>query len=326
MKIYQRVFLFGLFFCCLFSVESAMAQSTQGTGRKEETVLLDKETYMRLLKKGDIISVDSLESSYRPVLIVRDTVYVTVPQTGEQLVAKHRSDSADLLKMKAIGRYDRGIKNFRYIPRKKWLGGLTFSYSNFDSADNRLLFSYIQDFSMNLRSFSVKPFVGYAFRDNQILGLKLGYNHTVGSLDNFSFDVDEDLSFTLKDLRYAEDVYSFALFHRSYVGLDSNKRFGFFNELSLGYNNGSSSFQRKEEEQTKRSETRVHELNLGVKPGLSVFIMQNVAAEVSIGVVGFKYRSEKQKDENGVEGSRRSSGANFKINLFNINIGIVACF
>ena len=53
--------------------------------------------------------------------------------------------------------------------------------------------------------------------------------------------------------------------------------------------------------------------------------MQNVCAEVSFGVVGFKYRVEKQKNNLGETGKRRSSGANFKINLFNINIGITLC-
>lgn len=75
----------------------------------------------------------------------------------------------------------------------------------------------------------------------------------------------------------------------------------------------------------KRTETTLNELHLGINPGLAVFIMQNVCAEVSFGVVGFKYRVEKQKNNLGETGKRRSSGANFKINLFNINIGITLC-
>lgn len=46
---------------------------------------------------------------------------------------------------------------------------------------------------------------------------------------------------------------------------------------------------------------------------------------MSFGVAGFKYRWEKQRDESGEVGKRNSSGANFKINLFNINIGITFC-
>ena len=64
---------------------------------------------------------------------------------------------------------------------------------------------------------------------------------------------------------------------------------------------------------------------MGINPGLAVFITQNVCAELSFGVVGFKYRTEKQKNNLGEEGKRRDSGANFKINLFNINIGLTFC-
>ena len=317
----QRIFSISIFLCCLLATEFSKAQQTDLPTtllQNGDTLVLDKEAYQLLLEKGYLKKAGQAESEESPVLMVRDTVYI-----GSN---KHTVVEEDLLRTKAIGRYDRGIKNFRFIPKKKWIGGLTFSYANFDSSDNQLLFSYIQDFSMNLRSFSVKPFIGYAIKDNQILGMKLGYKHVVGNLDNFSLDIDEDLSFSLKDLRYAEDVYSIALLHRSYIGMDPGKRFGFFNEISLGYNNGSGSFKRKEEEVTKRMETRVHELNLGIKPGICVFIIENVAAEVSVGVVGFNYRFEKQKNNEGVEGKRRTSGADFKINLFNINIGIVASF
>lgn len=46
---------------------------------------------------------------------------------------------------------------------------------------------------------------------------------------------------------------------------------------------------------------------------------------MSFGVAGFKYRNEKLQNELGEEGSRSTSGANFKINILNINIGITLC-
>ena len=253
-------------------------------------------------------------------IYVHDTIYIERPEAKASPV-----DSTDIIYTKPIGRFDRGIINYRFIPKKKWVGGLTFSYVNFDGEDSRLLFSLLKDFDCNFRTLSVKPFVGYAFKDNIIVGLKAGYNHTVADLGNISLSIDDDLSFDLKDIRYSEDSYSIALFHRSYVGLDRGKRFGFFNESSLSYNNGSSVFSRGKEETLKRTETTIHEIHLGLNPGVAVFIMENVCAEMSFGVVGFKYRIEKQKNNEGETGKRSTSGANFKINLFNINIGITLC-
>ena len=248
---------------------------------------------------------------------VHDTIYIERPA-----VEAAQPDSSEIIYTKPVGRFDRGIINYRFIPKKKWVGGLTFSYINYDGEDSRMLFSLIKDFDCNFRTISVRPFVGYAFKDNVIVGLKAGYNHTVADLGNISLNIDDDLSFDLKDIRYSEDSYSIALFHRSYVGLDRGKRFGFFNESSLSYNNGSSTFTRGKDEALKRTETTIHEIHLGLNPGVAVFIMENVCAEMSFGVVGFKYRIEKQKNNEGETGKRTASGADFKINLFNINIGM----
>ncbi len=50
--------------------------------------------------------------------------------------------------------------------------------------------------------------------------------------------------------------------------------------------------------------------------------MDSVSFNVSFGVFGVSLRHEKQLTDNVVEGSRTSSGANFKFNLFNINFGL----
>lgn len=202
---------------------------------------------------------------------VHDTIYIERPA-----VEATQPDSSEIIYTKPVGRFDRGIINYRFIPKKKWVGGLTFSYINYDGEDSRMLFSLIKDFDCNFRTISVRPFVGYAFKDNVIVGLKAGYNHTVADLGNISLNIDDDLSFDLKDIRYSEDSYSIALFHRSYVGLDRGKRFGFFNESSLSYNNGSSTFTRGKDEALKRTETTIHEIHLGLNPGVAVFIMENV--------------------------------------------------
>ena len=131
---------------------------------------------------------------------VHDTIYIERPA-----VEAAQPDSSEIIYTKPVGRFDRGIINYRFIPKKKWVGGLTFSYINYDGEDSRMLFSLIKDFDCNFRTISVRPFVGYAFKDNVIVGLKAGYNHTVADLGNISLNIDDDLSFDLKDIRYSED-------------------------------------------------------------------------------------------------------------------------
>lgn len=257
-------------------------------------------------------------------VVIHDTIYLPAPKENPN----------DLIRVKAVGRYDRGIVNYRFIPRGRWIGGVTASYIDYESADSRILFSLLKDFDAHARTISVKPFIGYAIRDNMVVGAKMGYNHNIVQLDRLSLNV-EDLDFSLHDIRFTEDTYSLGVFHRSYVGLDRGKRFGLFNETTLTYNGGTGRFSRGKEAQEGEAdsevadfvntETTLHELHLGINPGVCVFIMENVAAELSFGVAGFKYRNEKQRNNKGEEGTRRKSGADFKINLFNINIGITVC-
>lgn len=252
------------------------------------------------------------------LVVVHDTVYVPIPE------AKMPIDSSRIIYTKPVGRYDRGITNYRFIPKNKWIGGVTVSVFNFESDNSRLLFSLLKDIDLNLRTLSVKPFVGYAIKDNTVVGLKFGYSRISGGINNLALNI-EDLDIALKDIKYTDDSYSFSLFHRSYIGLDPKGLFGLFNETTLGYSMGSTRFSRGVDETLKYTDTSINQLKVGINPGIAIFIMPNVGAEVSFGVAGFTYNWEKQKKSSGETGKRTNSGANFKINLFNINIGLTVC-
>jgi len=130
------------------------------------------------------------------------------------------------------------------------------------------------------------------------------------------------MQFNLGDIRYLGETFSAALFHRAYIGIDKNKRFGFFNETELAFSSGSNRFVRGSDESLKNTKTTTSEIKLGLNPGFCVFIMNNISTSVSFGVAGLRYGTIKQTMNNEETGSRRSSGADFKINLFNINIGM----
>ena len=267
----------------------------------------------------DSVSVMQGDSAVRyKLVIVHDTVYVPIPE------AKMPVDSSRIIFEKPVGRYDRGITNFRFIPKHKWIGGITVSVFNFETDNSRLLFSLLKDIDFNLRAMSVYPFVGYAVKDNMVLGLKFGYSRISGGIGNLALNV-EDLDISLKDIKYTDDSYSFSVFHRSYIGLDGKGLFGLFNETTLGYNTGSSRFSRGADDTLKYTDSTINQLHVGINPGIAIFIMPNVGAEVSFGVAGFTYNWEKQKKSTGETGKRTNSGANFKINLCNINIGITVC-
>lgn len=218
-------------------------------------------------------------------------------------------------------KYKRGLRNYLLIPKKQWIMGLTLSHGEFDGKDNNLLI-FVKDFNFKGNITTLNPFIGYFIKDNECIGIKLGYSHLSANLDNLSIDIDEDMQFNLSNMRYLGETFSASIFHRAYIGIDRNKRFGFFNETELAFSSGSNRFVRGTDEKLRNTKTTTSEIKLGLNPGFCVFIMNNISTSVSFGVAGLRYGTIKQTTNNVETGSRRSSGADFKLNLFNINIGM----
>lgn len=228
-----------------------------------------------------------------------------------------------VLKSLNFGRYNRGLANFLYIPKGTWTVGLTVSYGEIDVKQLDVL-GLISDITLGGNSFTIKPYFQYFIRNNMALGLKLGYYNAIGNCDAFNVDIDEDMNFNLKDIYYKSESYSAAFTFTQYIGITRRSRFGVFNEIELALKGGNSDFQRPIGGENKLTETNTFEAQLNFSPGVQVFIMKNVAFHISFGVFGFNFKNEKQKVDGESLGTRFSSGANFRFNLFNINFGVAA--
>lgn len=217
--------------------------------------------------------------------------------------------------------FDRGVSNYRFIAKGSILGGITFNYFSFDSKDSKFLFGMLDNVNYNASMLGFSPYFAYSIAENQIIGLRANYSRVDGSLGNFSLNFG-DFDMSIQDLSYKQSSYGMALFYRSYVGLEPSHRFGLFSEVSLSYKMGNSLFDRGRDSELKSFHTTIHAFDIGMSPGIAVFIAQNASMEVSFNVVGFNYRKENQtlnKEENG---SFENSGIDFRINPFNINIGL----
>lgn len=236
------------------------------------------------------------------VVVGKDTVSIIIPQRN-------------------FGRYDRGLYNFLFIPKGQWAFGLTASYGSFDAKDVQML-SVIKDFDFKGTVYSVKPSVAYFWKNNQSVGIKFNYTHSDLNMPNLSVDFDDDLNFSIRDVSYYSETYAIALYYRNYVGLGREKRFAIFNDVDLSFGGGISRFKRYYNDELRNTQTDIFEAALNFSPGVCIFVMDYVSFNVSFGVFGIKMRSEKQRTNEVDEGSRFTSGANFKFNIFNINFGI----
>lgn len=269
---------------------------------------------------------DSLASDVRQLLrgnrkVVRDESKVDV----DELVTYKGDTIPMVLKSLKIGRQDRGLFNFLFIPKGMWSIGLTASYGKFSTSDLEL-FDVLTDVDLSVRAFSVKPYVSYAFTNNMTAGLRLQYSNMLGSVNHLNLDIDEDMNFALHDIVYRSESYSAALLLTQYIGLTRKGRFGVFNEAQLSFASGTSDFNRPYDGQMKMTHSRDFEVGLTYSPGLCVFLMPNVSANLSFGVFGLQLRKTKQWENGEEAGSRLTSGANFRFNIFNISFGLAAHF
>lgn len=255
----------------------------------------------QIIKRKNLVDIN--RDSIEHVIIAGDTVPVILPE-------------------KNYGRFDRGLFNYIFIPKGKWGFGITANYGELQTEDIQVL-SILKDVDFKGKMYSIKPYVSYFVRSNQSVGLKFDYTRGIADLGSLAMDFDGDLNFNLRDISYYQQSFSVAAFHRAYVGLDSNGRFGIFNEVDLSFGSGSSRFKRLYNGEPKDTRTIITQGALNFSPGVCVFLQDFMSFNVSFGVFGLKWRKENQSTDGVDEGTRVTSGANFRFNIFNINFGLM---
>lgn len=293
------------------------ARETPGNG---ETSIAGGDGYV-------IMTVpDSLASQVRTLLrghskVVRDDSFVDLDEK-----VTYKGDTLPMvLKDLKLGRYDRGLFNYLFIPKGMWTIGLTASYGKFSTADLEL-FDVINDVDIFARAFSVKPYISYAFKNNITAGIRLEYTNVKGDIKSFGLDIDEDMSFDIHDVLYTNESYAASLLLTQYIGLTRKGRFGVFNEAQLKFQGGNSDFNRPYDGVLRSTHSTNFQASLTYSPGLCVFVMPNVSCNLSFGVFGFYINKNRQYENGKKTGDRLTSGANFRFNIFNISFGLAAHF
>lgn len=269
---------------------------------------------------------DSLENDVIRLLGGHSKVVDDVNRLDPHEVTVYKGDTVNMvLKSINLGRFDRGLSNFLFIPKGTWQVGITASYGEIGTKDLDV-FGLLSDIDISAYAFSIKPYIQYFFRNNMSVGLRLGYYNARGSIDSMDVSAIEDMSFSLNDVMYHAETYTAALTFSQFLGLSRRGRFGIFNEIEASFQGGHNEFRRPYGGELRNTFTSIFEAQLNFSPGVQVFVLKNVATHVSFGVFGFYFKHEKQKEEEVDTGDRFSSGANFRFNLFNINFGIAATF
>lgn len=220
-------------------------------------------------------------------------------------------------------RIDRNIDRNKFVYKGEYMLGLTASYGSLSSQDADIML-LLDNINLSLNQATVKPFFAYSYRDNLAAGLRFGYELIDGNLGNADVNlglIADMENIGISDLRLRNENFMWSVFHRNYIGLDRRGIVGVIMEAELLFKSGTTTMWSSGE----RSDSRNLAARLNFNPGLGVYVFPQVCLTVTVGVGGLYYNNIRQFDISGNEiGRRDRAGLSFKLNLADIQIGLVA--
>ncbi len=220
--------------------------------------------------------------------------------------------------------FDRGIKTSVFVPKHSYTGGVSLSYLTADIDDYDFL--VLDGIDAKAYTFKVSPHFAYSFKDDMAVGLRFSYKRSYANVGNIDIGLGDDLSFEIDHYRMLQHSYNTGIFLRTYMSLFGSKVVGFYNDLQLSYSYSQGKILNHQGKNLTGTYQIGHSLKLDARPGLAVFVMNNMAVNVSIDVMGAGITWKKQTRNQVEHGSFRSASADFSLNLLSVNIGVTTYF
>lgn len=216
--------------------------------------------------------------------------------------------------------FKRGLEQHAFIPKGQWITGVSVSYSQ--SNQDNYQFLIIEGINADSYTFKVSPMVMFCFKDNLAAGGRLAYQRSLIRIDNADVVIDSETNYSIEGLYSLSHSYYGMGALRTYISLGNNKRFGLFNELQLQIGGGQSKLCNGRGDDLTGTYSRSFDLNVGLAPGMVMFLNNYSAIEVNVGVLGFNYSHTRSVTDQIYVATRNHQMANFKVNLFSITFGV----
>lgn len=216
--------------------------------------------------------------------------------------------------------FKRGLEQISFIPKGQWITGVSVSFSQ--SNQKNYQFLIVESINGDTYTFKVSPMLLYCFQDNLAAGGKFAYTRSRTRLDNATVVIDSETDYDVENLYSISQNYSAMAVFRNYISFGRSRRFGLFNEVQLQIGGGESKIANGRGKDLTGTFERSWDVNVGLAPGLIMFLNNYSAIEVNVGVLGFSYNHTKAVTDQIYDASRYGKSARFKINLFSITFGV----
>lgn len=209
-----------------------------------------------------------------------------------------------------------------FVPKGQWSVGGSLSYSSHTNEDYQVL--VVNNINSEGYSFKVSPMVTYNYANNLAVGARFIYSRSMLNVDSadLSFGDTDDSGIAISANNYNTISHSYLAMAilRQYIPLGQGKRFALFNEVQFGAGGSQSKY--TFDSPVKGTYSTSLDLSLGLSPGVIAFATNNIAVEVSVGMLGLSYSHTKQIHNQVETGDVKSGAMNFKLNLFSIGFGV----
>lgn len=214
----------------------------------------------------------------------------------------------------------RGLEQVTFVPKGQWITGVNVSYTQSDFSNYKFLI--LENLSGDTYSFKVSPMLLYSFKDNLAAGGRFAYTRSRSRLNSADIKLDDETSFS-PDALYliSQDYYGTASF-RNYISLGRSMRFGFFNEVQLQLGGGQSKVVSGTGDDVTGTYSTNFSLDIGLTPGMIMFLNNYSALEVSVGVLGFSYDRSRLITDQIYIAHTKTKAANFRVNPFSVSFGV----
>lgn len=201
-----------------------------------------------------------------------------------------------------------------FTKKGRWMGGGTLSLKLKNTNDIDQLIKYVEQ--NETYEFVVRVDAAYAFADQNFAGLALSYGQTARS--GVFINTDGEI--------YNEDfygnLYSFCPLLKNLTPIDEKGRFNIITQIEFRNQIEQGIKQTVLNETLTRKQSVKYTGLLGIRPGISVFVIKNVAFETTLNVAGIEYSYERIKTTNQPDAKTESASVDFRIDIFQLNIGI----
>lgn len=215
--------------------------------------------------------------------------------------------------------FERDIEQVVFVPKGQWIFGLSVSYTQ--SSQNKYQFLILEGISGDTYSFKISPMAMYAVRNDLALGVRFSYARSLTKVSNAEIVLDSETNYDFDHLYRLSHNYYGTLLMRNYFSIGKSKRFGFFNEVQLQMGGGQTKLTTGTGDDLTGTYERNFSLDVGLAPGLSIFLNNFSALEINVGLLGFSYTDTRAVKDQIYVSHRNSKSANFRINLLSISFG-----